>query len=671
MRLKQRLSEIESLGHHTTSQPTVQRSDISSEITSGVGDETSAVLNRTSNTPTHSSHDLYGSSPTGFTNQIHRILEHQPLTTTQKSKLPQNTQPYTVHGSFKQYIAPDRCRADQLLAIYWRLVDTLYPVLRKKDLEAKYKRIWTGEDLGHDGYTLICIFNIMFATAALLDASTKPEDRTQEASGFYERIRSLLDFELLGHQSFLQVQLLLLLGHYLLSTDDPQQAWNLSNLACRAARDLSLGSTSPTEEALSEDQEQARRKLWHGCVLLDRMVAVTLDRPATITAQTAKMLPRPLINIAGGSQGGKADDTVGHFFVQVLELYDILDASPVMFNATAEQQNGIVQDTCALFFGSSGSKAISSVLGVDQRMLLWSRRLPVHLRYDSARVKTQVECRQLNVLYLTYRNIRTLLLRPILSRFCSVRTIHRSTLQDTLPWKLAHQFCVSCVQSALETVEFYDRIMDAEKDMSTFDDLLPAWWCSVFYIYTAATVLVCARLHPAIFSDLTAATIEGGWSRSSNLLKRFECFGPQARTCRTNITTMFEQAAQQCQQRERLALEKQQHHNTLIKQYLTKLNQDRQRQESTEETHTSSQRRRPQPTVEPGAETFNHLAANFEYDNTPGQWLLEDSPWRVDDMMGPPMTGSSANLTFDASDVTLDLGDMSWLMSQEMAPIFT
>jgi hypothetical protein len=73
------------------------------------------------------------------------------------------------------------------------------------------------------------------------------------------------------------VQLLLLMGFYLQSTEKFSKCWNISGLAIRTAQDMGLHLNA--EEALRRgflDAEpvqldlEMRRRVWHGCVLLDR-----------------------------------------------------------------------------------------------------------------------------------------------------------------------------------------------------------------------------------------------------------------------------------------------------------------------------------------------------------------------------------------------------------------
>ena len=58
--------------------------------------------------------------------------------------------------------------------------------------------------------------------------------------------------------------------------------------------------------------------------------------------------------------------------------------------------------------------------------------------------------------------------------------------------------------------------------------MLPAWWYRVYYVYTAATVLIAAKLRPEVFSG---ADLSRSWCQAMSVLKAHEKFGQSARRC--------------------------------------------------------------------------------------------------------------------------------------------
>lgn len=125
----------------------------------------------------------------------------------------------------------------------------------------------------------------------------------------------------------------------------------------------------------------------------------------------------------------------------------------------------------------------------------------------------------------SFLHARILLLRPLLSRFClSQAPTDKGLVDDTLQARVVQQgalFCVSTAQSIIAT------LLKHQSPDSTVG-LLPAWWYRVYYVYSAATVLIAAKLRPEVFP---AAEIGRTWCQAISVLKAHEKFGQSARRC--------------------------------------------------------------------------------------------------------------------------------------------
>lgn len=118
-----------------------------------------------------------------------------------------------------------------------------------------------------------------------------------------------------------------------------------------------------------------------------------------------------------------------------------------------------------------------------------------------------------------------LLLRPMLARFClSQGPPSPSETHDDLSSRVMQQCAIVCVEAAQSLISVIVRFQRHDGTLG----LLPAWWYRVFYIYTAATVLVAARLRPAVFSTLDVAR---SWNQAMALLHDHEGLGPSPRRC--------------------------------------------------------------------------------------------------------------------------------------------
>ncbi|KAK6442736.1 hypothetical protein LTR95_001019 [Oleoguttula sp. CCFEE 5521] len=190
------------------------------------------------------------SSATGFMHQIKKAIDRQitrpglqsPVQVAERNDHSLTwSKPSQSLQKQLDYVLPPRHRADYLLGTYWRLVDTLYPLLDRTEVESQYRRLWTGEAVGGDeAAVFVSLLNIIFSTACALDATIPPDKRVSSANIFFHRAQELLDLGFVRIQSVMTVQCFLLFGQYLQSTNDPQQCWNFVALAIRMAQSLGL-----------------------------------------------------------------------------------------------------------------------------------------------------------------------------------------------------------------------------------------------------------------------------------------------------------------------------------------------------------------------------------------------------------------------------------------------
>lgn len=138
---------------------------------------------------------------------------------------------------------------------------------------------------------------------------------------------------------------------------------------------------------------------------------------------------------------------------------------------------------------------------------------------------------QSNHMWLTvpasrFLHARILLLRPVLSRFClsyspaEVEGFRGDTLQERVVEQAA-QLCVSTAQTIV-TVLIEHQAVDGTVG------LLPAWWYRVYYVYSAATILIATRLRPEAFA---ATDVARSWTQAMAVLKSHEKFGNSVRRC--------------------------------------------------------------------------------------------------------------------------------------------
>lgn len=565
---------------------------------------------------------------------------------------------------FQNYVLPSRQRADYLLATYRRLY--VYPILDWEEVERLYQRLWTGEDLGEDGRTFLCLINVVFSIACIMDQAAVPTERTKNADVYYQRARETLDLRVLQSHSLIAVQCFLLLGHYLQSTNDPQECWMFIGLAVRHAQSLGLDLPSTSADASTEQQREVLRRVWHSCVFIDRSVSMTLGRPAMITPQAAASVPHPSAHSGSNtcrcyiepcktSERETCQDSL-HFFIEALKLYEVMNEIWLtLYNhANTSPETSRDDDAFTPYFGSLGAKAVGVIMEMDNSLWSLSRGLPHHLRHELGPAKKSIKHqRQTNILFLRHRHIRLLLFRPVLAKFCCSFGGSKPSFDKKLPWKIALQCSVSCVEIALETIDFIEATI-AGKELGEFEALLPGWWFSVFFIYTAAAVLITARLHPSIMVEVSEKVVMGGWHRVMNMLNEFSSLSKHAARCAASLDILFEQVPQH-------------------RQEIQQLRDDQRRRRTGHDQETEWGQQEAcilvnQGEDNPSAATesvyfdpqlvFNTQGSNlqnWEFNRNPSNLDMADYEAAIDD------DNASALDLFNPSELQLGLDSMSWL----------
>ncbi|KAK7422519.1 hypothetical protein QQX98_001531 [Neonectria punicea] len=210
---------------------------------------------------------------------------------------------------------PPRPEADSLIGSYWTWVHSLYPFIHQPSFEKRYLTIWDTQSVPSRGnssqmlgcYDAIsdrlfcCLLNAVLALGTLFSPEVDDLQRESVSRSFYERSKSVLDFDMLAQGSLPLVQTLLLMGQFLQLTDMASSCWNMVGLAIRVAQRLGLhrGRQEDEEEGAQQPADQLeiemRRRAWTGCVCLDRSdLSLAYGRPLMIHfAMGQGMLPIP------------------------------------------------------------------------------------------------------------------------------------------------------------------------------------------------------------------------------------------------------------------------------------------------------------------------------------------------------------------------------------------
>ncbi|KAL1966635.1 hypothetical protein VTN77DRAFT_4046 [Rasamsonia byssochlamydoides] len=450
------------------------------------------------------------------------------------------------HSNLANYVLPPRKMADRLMEVYWTLVFPLYPFLDRARMTSEYSKIWTGESSEYDENMLMCTFNVIFALSCQLSDFIKPAERKATADVFFSRAKELLHFNLWHSGSVELIQCLLLMGQYLQSTDSAHQCWIVTSLAIRNAQSLGLHLSQTISRFRSFHEQHLARRIWHGCVLMDRVVAMTFGRPAMISKGSAQAVPLPAtideeFMDSNSSEVRQPADrpSMMAFFSKSVELYEIMN--DILLSLYMPVSDDCAEDMYGFYFSQESKEGERTIFELDRALTKWSRSLPPHLRGSSAdAAKNPIFYRQSIVIRARFLYVRILLFRSILSRYCTARDLQAedplTSLDDSFPQRVALQCAVICVKVAQELIELIFSNTPADGSVGP----LPAWWYNTLYVYAAATVLIAGRLRSTIVAEVTEAAISRSWNCALEILRRYQDCSSSARRCVAALEILYE-----------------------------------------------------------------------------------------------------------------------------------
>ncbi|KAL7653069.1 hypothetical protein ACMYSQ_007805 [Aspergillus niger] len=321
-------------------------------------------------------------------------------------------------ANINNHVLPPRRMADHLMQIYWEFVFPLYPFFDREQLSAEYFRIWNGEGPASDDDMIMCTFNVIFALCCQLSENIKPENRASTADSFFSRAKQLIQFDPWQPGSTAFIQCLLLMSQYLQSTDHADQCWMVTGMAIRSAQSLGLHLPETSSRLASSQGKELARRLWHGCVLMDRVVALTLGRPAMISKEAAGAVPLPTMGdeeVPPGSQDAESPPQDGEierpsfmtFYAKCLELYEILNDILLSLYSNSNTPADRPEDHHNYYFRSFHEGQVT-VTQLDYALTVWSQSLPKVFRCQSTPLPANnIISRQRIVLRLRYNQGNT------------------------------------------------------------------------------------------------------------------------------------------------------------------------------------------------------------------------------------------------------------------------
>ncbi|KPI35291.1 putative transcriptional regulatory protein [Cyphellophora attinorum] len=414
----------------------------------------------------------------------------------------QNTRVISTAGSnpVDMYLLPPADYGLRLLELFFADSGTLFPYIHREGLLASYQALFRQKPPSIPG-TFMCLLNTIFAMATYHSSRDELDhhDALLESDVFYSRAKLLASKLDLEHTDTQTVQALLLMHQYCMATQRSAQIWTSHAATIRVAIQLGLHSASRLR-SLSPIEAEVRKRIWFGCIILDRTLSTTFGRPPAIPNSFVRLPLPENMTLDALSKGEAVDSTAsdGDF------------GSVYLFTATSELyllQGEIIEH----LYGNNleddpdiqASESLTHVMNFERKLIAWKRNLPARLQKtpwlyqrhsDHANTsKTSNFDRLSVVMALRYLNAR-LLLRRTLLMLCLKGGEHllpdgTFTHEERSYFdKVVINEITICESDAFEVLQIISST-------NPYPSLRTSWWFSAYYCFTAAlTVFSCLLL---------------------------------------------------------------------------------------------------------------------------------------------------------------------------------
>ncbi|KAI6853580.1 hypothetical protein KC365_g15891 [Hortaea werneckii] len=394
------------------------------------------------------------------------------------------------------YALPSEERTWKLVKEYFQKTGQLLPFVHEESFCATYF------DLKRSNFTMarrtwLGLLNIIMAMATTLfvEAGMSAEERIKESDIYYQRANSLCDKESRRNISLELVQYLLILGQYLQGTQKSVRAWTVHGLAITIAFQLGLHSPKTNKEFPPLDSE-IRKRVWFGCVLLDRSLSMTFGRPSMIPENYLRLeLPAITLQVVGQTpQSTAAPQKDAMFYTATLTLYNVMYK---IIDSCYRQNLGL--DECR-----TDPELLALVLKGEEQLGEWLSSLaPLEMfvyiapigpqDLEKMEVENKIFERFIIVLSVRYHNLRILLHRPMLEKFLDACGGSNSGANASGDRGMVEHLGISsietCVNSAMAVISMVRTVVMSE---GWRRDLLGAWNYSLFYTFNASLVIFAA-----------------------------------------------------------------------------------------------------------------------------------------------------------------------------------
>lgn len=466
--------------------------------------------------------DFYGSSSAmSFMNLVKAAVsadkdEAYPRMPNDERSMPRKPL-FRRYAGRDNWMLPPRKVADLYVDSYFTYSYTLYPFLHKPTFESLYESLWNGTGSGADDQLFYCILNLVLALGCILSPNVDPKTKNETAEMYFERTMEHMHLDVCEDTSLLLLQTLLLTSQFLQATYRPGACWNVIGLAIRVAQEQGLHRNSHIQCRVSLIDQQMCRRLWYGCIIMDRIASTTFGRPLMVTQDFGVNYPvftddDCITDRAILSPTISAPPSIMLFFQHTIKLYDVLaEILKSFYDICTPESNG----------SDPRTDMLKTVLEIEGKLDDFRQRLPVHLQLDNPLSSSldALRRRQKNVLLCRYLHVEIMLYRPLLFPNGRINYYGENNLRSTMQQTVAKM----CVNSAIKLIKLIYDYKDTPD--------IPAAWYAIYYVYTSAAVLLAAKIQPSLNGIMDLDAMASSWKMALQYLRDQQTLGTSASRC--------------------------------------------------------------------------------------------------------------------------------------------
>ncbi|KAL1728994.1 fungal-specific transcription factor domain-containing protein [Schizophyllum commune] len=422
----------------------------------------------------------------------------------------------TLEAADEEY----RCRLpelrvqEELLDLYFSYVQTAFPIVHKQSFLDTFKSMTTSAshespgspasdhsqsrspfNRGPPRVPLLLLF-AMFSIAARYsdNAPASASSRglapsTQEmwdAGDEYLRTAKLILGNTYSASRPSTVQALLLMGYREIGIGAMAEAWTYIGMAVRMAQDLGMHRTadgwSRTRlggKLFSEEELSERKRIWYGCVIMDKYVSAYIGRPLGIFERDFDT-PLPSANDPEEYEDCKPYSSLCSH--ERMRLQAVPGRSISCFNASATLSNILSMIIQAVYSVRSGPTPDDEVQYLEGLLDRWYIALPEHLRRDPGFANQTAPLPHVLALHMQYWCAVLLLHRPSIKHIKKNRGASTLDGADLARSEKSYDLCASAANQITSLLTMYVDYYPINR--------CPTFLC--YYIFTASIMHVTA-----------------------------------------------------------------------------------------------------------------------------------------------------------------------------------